>query len=128
MKYISASEYLMSRIKLEDLPSDYVANMNTLIPRVNELLEHFSQYRQVNSGYRSQADQDRINPGAPHSKHLICAAVDLEDKDRALSKFCLNNLDLLKKIGLWMEDPGHTATWTHLQCIAPASGKIVFIP
>jgi hypothetical protein len=128
MKYISVDEVLMGRIKIEELSPELLSNLNTIVPRVNELLEKFGQYRKVNSGYRSIEDQKRINPKATHSMHLKCAAVDLEDKDRKLTHFCLNNLKLLESIGLWMEDPNSTNTWVHLQCYPPKSGRRIFIP
>lgn len=128
MRYISVSEYLMDRITLDKLTDEQVRNMNTLIPKVNELLEKSGEYRKVNSGYRSLEDQQRINPKSMKSKHLECAAVDLEDKDGALGDFCLHNLDLLVQLGLYLESPESTPGWVHLQCVAPKSGKTIFRP
>lgn len=122
------TEYLMGRITIDKLSNEQLSNMNIIVPRANELLEAFGQYRAVTSGYRSKADQDRINPGAPKSKHIICAAVDLEDRDGKLKQFCLKNLDLLKELGLWIEDPKSSPTWLHCQCVSPSSGNRVFKP
>ena len=119
-QYISVTEFLMNRITPEELSPELMGNMNTIIPRANELLEDFGQYRKCNSGYRSSADQDRINPGAPHSFHLICAAIDLADEDGKLNEFCKNN------IGLWCEE--RQGEWQHVQCFPPKSGKIFFFP
>lgn len=118
----------MSRANLEDLSSELQANANTIVPRANDLLSRFGEYRNCNSGYRTPEDQMRINPKAPASKHTICAAIDLEDKDRKLTEFCLNNLEILQEIGLWMEENSSTPTWVHVQCIAPLSGHRIFIP
>lgn len=128
MKYISMDEMLMGRITMAELTPEQVANINTLVPRVNELLEAFGEYRKVNSGYRSQADQQRINPSAPKSKHLLCAAVDLSDPDGKLAAFCMANLPLISKIGLWLENPQKTKGWVHAQCLPPKSGSRVFNP
>lgn len=128
MKYISVTEYLMGRAKVEELSSELLGNLNTIVPRANELLEAFGEYRGVNSGYRRPADNAQVASPKAKSPHLVCAAVDLEDKDRKLSEFCLNNLDLLEKIGLWMEDVKSTPTWVHVQCYAPRSGHRVFEP
>lgn len=121
-------QFLMQRATLDTLTPEQVGNANTIVPRVNQLLDAFGEYRNCNSGFRTQEDQMRINPKAPNSAHTKACAIDLEDKDRALTHFCLNNLPVLEKIGLWMESPDATPTWTHLQCYAPKSGNRVFIP
>lgn len=128
MNYISMSDFLMGRAKLEDLSEELIGNANTIVPRANQLLDAFGSSRGCNSGYRTSSDQDRINPGAPLSKHTICAAIDLEDKDGKLKAFCLANLQVLESIGLWIEDPKATPTWLHIQCLPPKSGHRIFIP
>lgn len=128
MKYISVDEVLMGKITLEQLPDDMKKNINMLVPKVNDVIELFGQYRAINSGYRTPEDQARINPSAPQSKHLVCAAVDLEDKDRKLMSWCLSHLDILTRLGLWMENPTKTPTWIHLQCLPPKSGNRIFNP
>jgi len=128
MKFISVDEFLMGRAKLDELTPEQVANMNTIIPRANDLLQAFGEYRKVNSGYRSPADQQRINPSAPKSKHLLCAAIDLSDPDGKLSAFVMANLPLVSRIGLWIENPQKTRGWVHIQCLPPKSGSRVFNP
>lgn len=128
MNFITMSDFLMNRIKLEDLSPELLGNANTIVPRANDLLSHFGEFRACNSGFRSAADQARINPSAPHSKHMEAAAIDLEDKDGKLKHFCVNNQALLASIGLWMESPDHTPTWLHVQCVPPKSGNRIFIP
>jgi uncharacterized protein YcbK (DUF882 family) len=81
MNFITMDSYLKGRVKLTDLSDELIRNANTIVPRANELLERFGSYRACTSGYRSPSDQARINPKATHSKHLICAAIDIEDKD-----------------------------------------------
>lgn len=128
MQLITIDDLLMGRTTLDQLPDDQVVNANTIVPRANELLSHFGQYRACNSGYRSLEDQMRINPHAPKSKHMVCAAIDLEDKDGKLKAFAVNNQALLATIGLWMEAPASTPTWLHVQCLPPGSGHRTFIP
>lgn len=143
MQYVSVIEYLMDRVKVEDLTKEQLENVNTLIPRINQLLEKFGEYRAVSSGFRSMKDHlriyDEINAklkakGLPpkkvpiSSKHLSAAAVDLKDSDDQLKVFCVKNTKLLKELGLYMEDPSYTDTWIHLQCIPPKSGNTIFIP
>lgn len=128
MQYVTMSEFLMNKVTLDQLPDELVANANITVPRANELLEAFGSYRKCDSGYRTPEDQARINPSAPKSKHLMCQAIDLSDPDGSLDAWCLKNLATLEKIGLWLEDPGHTVGWTHLQIVAPGSGHRIFIP
>lgn len=125
-QYISITEFLMGRIAPEELTPEQMGNMNTIVPAANQLLDAFGEYRACNSGYRSSADQDRINPGAPHSKHLICAAIDLNDPDGKLNQFCKDNESLLESLGLWCEV--RQGGWQHCQCIPPISGHRWFIP
>lgn len=126
--FISVEQYLMGRAKLEDLTPEQVANLNTLIPKINELLSRYKRKVPMNSGYRSKADQMRINPKAPKSKHCECAAIDLGDKDHNFRYWVLMHLDYLIELGLYMEDPASTFNWVHLQCIPPKSKRVIFIP
>lgn len=126
MQYISVTDYLMGRVKFEDLSDDLKGHVNTIVPKANELLSHFGQFRKCNSGYRSPDDQRRINPKAMHSNHLICLAIDLEDNDGALNKFCKDNPKLLESLELYCEE--RQGNWQHIQAISPKSGHRWFIP
>lgn len=114
MQFISMDEYLMSRIKLEDLPATSLANLNTLIPKVNILLEKFGEYRSVVSGFRTPEINKTVG-GGKKSCHLTCEAVDLLDKDGKLYKWCKDNVEVLEELGLYVEDKSYTPTWVHLQ-------------
>lgn len=126
MKYISVTEYLMGRAKPEELTAEQTANMNTLIPRINDFLERFGQYRAVNSGYRTPAVNAGTPGAAPKSNHLICAAIDLEDADCKLHAFAKANTLYLEELGLWCEE--RQGGWLHLQIYPPKSGKRFFKP
>jgi hypothetical protein len=126
MRYVSVTEYLMGRAEPDKLSPDQIANMNSLIPKINEFLERFGSYRIVNSGYRSPAINAATPGAAPHSKHLVCAAIDLEDADAKLHAFAKNNVLLLEELGLWCEE--RQGGWLHMQCIPPRSGKRFFKP
>lgn len=86
----------------------------------------------VASGWRPRAVNDRTSNAAAASKHLTGQGVDLQDTgDRQLAQWCLNNLDALEDVGLWMERPQWTGgrdPWVHLQTVPPRSGKRVYIP
>lgn len=144
-KYISVDEYLHHEVTLADLPDDHVANVNTIVPRANELLERFGEYRPVTSGRRDMKRHLRIYEeknaklraqGKPEikvpmgSKHLSCEAVDLADADDKLKAWLKTpeGLKAMEEIGLWQEDPSATDTWVHVQCCPPKSGKRVFMP
>lgn len=144
-KYISVDEYLMGRATLDTLTPEQVGNVNTIVPRANELLERFGEYRAVTSGLRAMADHKRIYAeknakrkaqGLPEipvpmgSKHLSCEAVDLADANDKLKAWLktAEGLKAMEEIGLWQEDPSATDTWVHVQCVPPKSGKRVFMP
>lgn len=83
----------------------------------------------MSSGWRPAAVNDATCNASASSKHISARACDLRDTaDRALARWCLNNLDVLEEIGLWMENPQWTPTWVHLQTLPPGSGKRVYIP
>lgn len=136
-QYISVNEYLMDRAKLEDLTPEQQANLNTLIPKVNELLERFGEYRKCNSGFRSMSDHLRIykekgitdkSKIPMNSWHLKAGAIDLEDKNRKLTKWCQKNVSILEELELWCEHPDATPSWLHIQIAPPKSGKRFFNP
>lgn len=118
----------MGRARLTDLPDELQVNVNTIVPRANELLEAFGSYRKVNSGYRRPEDNAKVPSPKPKSKHLTCQAVDLEDRDGKFKAFCVANVKLLESIGLWMEAPASTPTWVHVQCVPPGSKRRIFQP
>lgn len=128
---ISMNEILMGRAKLEDLDAEIQKNLNELLIRINKLRTAYGKPLKVNDGYRRPEDTPKN--GAAKSKHLLGQAIDLDDDDTAfLWKWVQSNLQLMKDIGLWMEDPRYThgkiGTWMHFQIVAPASGKRIFIP
>jgi uncharacterized protein YcbK (DUF882 family) len=104
------------------------ANLVILLEKLNKLRADYGKPMSVSSGLRSQADQARINPSAPKSKHLLGAACDFVDKDGEIDKWCLANISKLKEYGLYLESPEKTPGWSHLQSQQPKSGNIVFLP
>lgn len=100
-------------------------NLAVLLEKINKIRMLYGKPMIVTSGLRSIADQARINPGAPKSKHLIGAAVDIAD-DGSLYKWLKSNPELLIEVGLWCEE--RQGPWQHFQCIPPNSGNRWFIP
>lgn len=103
------------------------ANLQTLLERVNVIRNEWNKPMTVTSGLRSEADQQRINPSAPKSKHLLGAAVDIYDPGLLLTAWLKeNNSQRLINAKLWCEEGNKD--WVHFQCIPPNSGNIWFIP
>ena len=114
----------------DELTDEIRANAEIVVGRANELLARAgrSDIHTVNSGWRPQGINDATANAASHSRHLTAEAVDLPDADRTLCEWAVDNLDILKELGLWMEDPRWTPTWLHVQTTPPKSGKVVYIP
>lgn len=98
------------------------------VDRVNQLLTAFSEDREVASGWRPPAVNSNTPGAAKKSKHMTCQACDLEDAEGDLDEWCMEHLNVLEKIGLWMEHPTATKGWCHVQTLPPKSGKRVFYP
>lgn len=107
------------------LTPDLEQNLAALLVALNQFRDAYGKPMFVTSGYRPGPFNQKAG-GAPNSPHLTCQACDFEDRSRDLTKFCLANLDLLEKCGLWMESPVATATWVHLQT-RPTHNR-VFLP
>ena len=114
----------------DELTDEIRANAETTVGKANQLLEisGFKHVSEVSSGWRPRSVNDATANAATTSKHLSGQAVDLADAHRDLAGWCVDNLDVLEGIGLWMEDPRWTPTWIHLQTVPPRSGRRVFIP
>lgn len=82
----------------------------------------------LSSGWRPPAVNAATPRAAKNSKHMTGQAGDLYGPDNKLALWAFNHQDLLKKLGLWMEQPNATPTWLHLQTVPPGSGNRVFWP
>lgn len=103
-------------------------NLSTLLTRINLIRAAWGQPMTVTSGLRSEADQARINPSAPKSKHLVGGAVDIADPDGSLKSWLKANPQVLVDAQLWCEAAESTVGWCHFQCVPPKSGNRWFIP
>lgn len=112
----------------EELTDELRTNAASTVDRVNQLLEAFGEDRKVNSGWRPAVVNAAIPHAAKKSKHMTCQACDLSDPNGSLDAWCMNNLDALEHIGLWLEHPDSTPSWTHVQIVPPNSAKRVFKP
>jgi len=129
---ITLRTYWMGRdsTHAEELTDDIQRNAVLTVAKCNELLARAgrSDIDTVNSGWRPKGVNDATRNSATASRHLTAEAVDLPDADRTLATWCVDNLDALREIGLWMEDPRWTPTWVHVQIMPPRSGRTVYIP
>ncbi|MGH7605397.1 MAG: hypothetical protein ACRENK_15555 [Gemmatimonadaceae bacterium] len=119
-----------------ELTPEIQANAAITVAKCNELLASFyasqaqGSYRTVNSGWRPPEVNATTLNAKPNSKHMTGQACDLSDDDEALDNWCLSveGTAALVRIGLWQESPASTPRWCHIQVVAPASGRRVFIP
>lgn len=128
------------------LTQQLVGNAETLLDKINQLLVAAAadgvspgvdqiSGNAFSSGWRPAHVNARTSNAGKHSLHIICRAGDLQDNiARDLAVWCIKNLPVLERIGLWMEDPRWTAgtnrrdPWVHVQDVAPGSGRRVFVP
>lgn len=127
-------------IKLSELnPRKHVTskeqeqNLIKLCEALNIIRKAWAKPMVITSGLRSWEEHaaiyQKIGLKPPKfSAHLSGEAADVWDRDRELKKFCVENLPLLEKAGLYMEDPTKTLTWVHLQTRPPRSGNRIFLP
>lgn len=117
----------------DELTEIIQANAAETVRRVNELLALVEAdtgyvFEEVASGWRPQAVNDATANAAGGSKHLTAEACDVRDPHGVLDTWCVQNQDKLSEIGLWLELPKATPTWTHLQTVPPKSHNRIFIP
>lgn len=138
---ISMQEILKTA-KFEDQSSEIQMNLLILLERVNKVRTAYNKPMTPTSGLRTMEDHLRIyrekaeKAGVPFdeskvpklSRHLFGMAVDIYDPNQELQKWCLENVSLLEKIGLWMEHFSTTHNWVHFQICPPGSGDRFFFP
>lgn len=100
---------------ISDVPHSAQLHLEELLVAINKFRTIYGKPMTVTSGYRTQQDQARINPKAPHSKHIEGYAVDIADPDGSLYAYAKANEQVLTDCGLWCENG--TKGWTHFQCV-----------
>jgi len=124
---ITFREYLMGRDRAVMPTNTEVANMTRLLVALNALRHAYGKPMTVSSGWRPPFFNSKAN-GARRSAHITGEACDFVDTDGQLAAYCLDNLELLEKLGLYLENPEKTKGWVHLQTRKTASGRRVFDP
>lgn len=127
---ITKDELLMGRDKA--YPKEYTKeisdNLDNLLSAMNQIRSAYGVPMKVSSGWRPAAVNKAIAGAAKKSNHMLGLAVDISDRDGKLREWVLSNLDLMQKLGVYLEDFRWTPTWVHFQIAAPKSGKRIFIP
>lgn len=114
---VTASGKYPERFKSPELTLEVIDNGMALLDKVNALLSDLGiQNVKVSSGFRPSAVNAGIPNAAKKSSHMICKAIDLEDPDGKLDKLIESRPDLLRKYGLFQENPVSTKNWAHLDC------------
>lgn len=138
---VTLEQYWMGRDKQypDDLTDDIIENAKDLLIRVNSLLQLAAadgvvpgEVRPgdcVASGWRPPTVNAKTPNAAPNSKHMTGRGIDIRDTpERRLAQWCLNHRTTMAELGLWGERPQWTATWVHLQNIAPGRPPIPTAP
>lgn len=143
---ITVDDYMMGRDKAHPPTDAQRQNAALTVALTNELLDEavaagvrLDRMDQVTgtlvaSGYRPPAINERTANSAVNSAHLSCEGVDIQDsRDQDLARWCLRNLPILARLGLYMENPRWTFSlngdhWVHVQTRPPASGNRVYVP
>jgi len=127
---ISKAELTMGREKA--YPKDYTrevsSNLDVLCEKMNVVRAKYGKPMKVASGWRPPSINDSTANAAKTSKHLFGLACDVQDLDGQLWKWCLENLDLMQELGIYLEDRRWTPTWVHFGLGPPGSLKRIFIP
>lgn len=128
---ITLAQYWMGRDKqyASELTDATRANAADLVERCNHLASALPfPLPKVTSGWRPAAVNAKIPNAAKLSNHMTGNAVDFSDPNGKFDAWCMAHLDELERVGLWLESPDSTPSWTHLQRVPPRSGRRVFHP
>jgi len=138
---ILLQDYWMGRdAKYPDEFTDVIQGQGAeVVRRVNSILAAYEEASgiplplnavgtHVASGWRPAAVNEATSNAASHSKHLSAQACDVYDPNRELARWCVENEDVLKEVGVWCEDFRWTPTWAHFQIVPPGSGKRIYVP
>lgn len=127
---ISKDELLKGRD--HQYPDEYTEtvsdNLDQLLVPMNQIRAAWANPMIVTSGWRPLAINEATPGAAAHSKHMEGLACDIADTNGELWAWVLQNLDLMQRLGIYLEDRRWTPTWVHFQLGPPASGKRIFVP
>lgn len=122
---ITLQEILMNRANFDELSEEIQANGKLLLESLNKFRTEYGHPMIVTSGLRLPEDNAAAN-GSPTSAHMTLQACDFKDIDGKLFEFIKADPAVLDRCDLYMENPGWTKNWIHLQ-IRHVSHRI-FLP
>lgn len=127
---ISKEELLKGRDKTyaSDYTEEVSDNLDKLLIPLNKIRDAYGQAMVCTSGWRPESLNAGVPGAAKKSKHIIGLAADFSDPDGKLMNWVLENLDMMKKLNIYMEDFRWTNSWVHFQLGPPVSGHRIFIP
>ena len=117
--YLTASGAYPEREKSPEVTPEVIANAEKLLKAVNSLLTELNiKFAKVSSGFRPSSVNAGIANAAKKSSHMTGKAIDLlDDKSQSLAKLFASKPELLRKYGLFLEDPestkGKNSNWCH---------------
>lgn len=118
-------EELLKGAKLEEQDQSIQNNLVILLEKMNKIREAYGKPMVVTSGLRDMQNHLRIyrekgitdiSKIPMKSKHLYGLAVDIADGNGDLNKWCKENEEYLRNLGIWLET--RQGGWQHFQ-IAP---------
>lgn len=112
---LTSSNKYPDRAKSPEVTPEVLNNIEKLLSKLNPFLEELGLTSvKVSSGFRTSAVNSATKGAAAKSNHMIGLACDLEDPHGDLDALVGMNDTLLKKYGLWQENPDSTPQWLHL--------------
>lgn len=119
--YVTASGKYPERLKSKELTDDVKDNITRLLDAVNSFIVELQLLSSidVSSGFRPSEVNAATKGAAKKSYHTLGLAVDIsDDKKQSIANLCKMHPHLLKKHGLWLENPANTigknTNWCHL--------------
>lgn len=110
------------------LTKEQEGNFEKLFKAMNMLRAYYGRPMIITSGVRTEQMQMRINPSNPNSAHRQAGACDVNDPEKELSGWCIDNLDKIVECDLYLEHRYPYMRHQHFQVIAPKSGRRIFLP
>lgn len=140
---IDLQQYLAGRAEIYpgEFTDEVKKNAEDTVGKVNSLLAvleaqgvsleaHPRTMSMVSSGWRPPQINGQVKNAAPKSKHMTAQACDIYDPEGEIDDYLISEggQRVLASLGLWLEHPSATKSWSHVQTVPPRSGRRVFYP
>jgi len=119
--WITSSGKYPERVTSLELNYDVKSAATVLVDKINALGRKLGLGKlPISSGFRPTSVNSNIKGAAKKSGHTYGKAVDFVDVDGKLKELVAKNPEILRELGLFMEDGVATPTWLHLDYISRA--------